>query len=225
MLKFLAPSPKPQAGTKLQAPTVLVRTEPGAWSFLEAWSLGLGVLLLSTPSSAVNFPLRWRWSNPSPHGANIVDMAYSPSLGLAVQVAERGQIFTSADLDLWLPRDSNITNALQGVTFFGSRILVVGENGAVLYADDVSNFQLGALADGPTTDWLVAVAASPALAVAVGDNGAVYTTTNGINWKRQNSGTNTALNGVAAGAGTFVVVGDYATILTSPNGTNEFRPT
>jgi len=164
--------------------------------------------------------LRWRWSNPSPHGGNIVDMAFSPSLGLAVQVAERGTIFTSSDLDLWLPRDSGITNALQGVTFFGQRVVIVGEKCAVLYADDVSNFQLGTLMDGPTSDWLVSVAASPSLLVAAGDNGAIYTSNTGVNWKKQNSGTNASLSGVAAGGGTFVVVGDYGTVLTSPNGTN-----
>ena len=60
-------------------------------------------------------------------GGNVVDMAYSPAMSLAVQVAERGQIFTSDNLDLWLPRDSKVTNALQGVVFFGQRIVIVGE--------------------------------------------------------------------------------------------------
>jgi hypothetical protein len=176
-------------------------------------------------ASAVQFPLRWRWSNPSPHGANIVEVAYSTSLGLAVQVAERGQIFTSSDLDLWLPRDSNVTNALQGVTFFGQRIVVVGERGAVLYADDVSQFHSGNLLDGSTSDWLVAVAASPLLVVAAGDNGAIYTSANGVSWKRQNSGTNTWFSGVAVGPVNFVVVGEYGVVLTSPNGTNWIRRT
>jgi len=185
--------------------------------------LVLGTLLLSAlalPLRAVDFPLRWRWSNPTPHGGNIVDLAYSPALDLAVQVAERGQIFTSDDLDLWLPRDSHLTNALQGVTIFGSRIVIVGEAGAVLYADDVTAFQAGSLADGPTSDWLVAVASAPTLLVAVGDNGAIYSSPNGVSWKRQNSGTTTWLRGVAAGAGNFVAVGEGGLILSSPSGTN-----
>ncbi len=171
-------------------------------------------------SNAVDYPLRWRWSNPTPHGGNIVDMAYSPVLDLAVQVAERGQIFTSSDLNLWLPRESKVTSFLQGVTFFGSRIVVVGENGAVLYADEVNDFQPGILVDGPTSDWLVEVAASPTLLVAAGDNGAIYTSANGISWKKQNSGTSAWFLGVAAGAGTFVVVGEAGAVYTSPNGTN-----
>ena len=199
---------------------------PRAASFAGLSMFCLLVLLHSVVSShAVDYPLRWRWSNPLPHGGNIVDIAYSPSLGLAVHVAERGMIFTSWDLDLWLSRESNVTNALQGVTFFGTRIVVVGEGGVVLYADELDQFKSGSLLDGPTSDWLVAVAASSALLVTAGDNGAIYTSTNGVSWKRQNSGTNTSLRGVAAGVGTFVVVGDYGVILTSPNGTNWTKQT
>ena len=101
--------------------------------------LGLVILILPGPrqGNAANYPLRWRWCNPAPHGNNIKDMAYNYNLGLAVQVAERGQIYTSADLDLWTVRDSGVTNALRGVTFLGNRLIVAGENGLILYADSV----------------------------------------------------------------------------------------
>src|SRR6185369_6230670 len=140
----------------------------------------IGCLLFfpSLDSRGVNFPLRWRWSNPRPHGNNIVDMAYSPFLGLGVQVTERGQLYTSDDLSTWLPRESGVTNALRAVTFFGPRIVITGESGLVLYADSVANFRPGTL-DGPTGDWLEAVAASPQTVVAVGDNRAVYTSDDG----------------------------------------------
>lgn len=163
---------------------------------------------------------RWRWSNPAPHGGNVVDMAYSPALLLGVQVAERGQVYTSADLDLWLPRDTGVTNALRGAAFLGSRLVITGENGCVLYADDVDAFTNGTLQDGATTDWLESVAASAALCVAVGDNGAIYTSRDGVTWKRQTSGTTEWLRGVAYGGTSFVAVGEYGTILTSANGTN-----
>jgi len=45
----------------------------------------------SLDSYGVNFPLRWRWSNPRPHGNNVVDMAYSPLMGLGVLGHQRGQ--------------------------------------------------------------------------------------------------------------------------------------
>jgi hypothetical protein len=182
-------------------------------------------VLLAWPApafAAVTFPLRWRWSNPRPHGNNVVDMAYSDTLGLAVQVAERGQLYTSVDFDLWLPRESGTTLALRAVTFFGTRIVVTGESGTVLYADAPDSFHAGQLIGGPTTDWLEAVCAAPSLLVAVGDRGAIYTSTNGVAWKRQANPESSPhwLLGVAAGNGNFVAVGEAGTILTSANGTN-----
>ena len=148
-------------------------------------------------------------------------MAYSPALGLGVQVAGFGQIYTSSDLDLWLPRDCPTTYALRGVTFFGSRILIVGENRTVLYADDVNDFRSGTLTGGPATNyWFEAVTASSQLAVAAGDDGHVLTSNNGINWFHQNSDTNAFFRGAAYGNNVFVIVGKKGAILTSPNGTN-----
>lgn len=190
-------------------------------------ALIVAVCLTTALAGAVDYPLRWRWSNPAPHGGNVVDMAYSASRSLAVQVAERGQIYTSSDLDLWLPRESNLTNALRAVTFFGpsQRVVTTGEKGAVLYADDVDHFQNGTVLDGPTTNWLEAVTASPNLLVAAGDSGTIFTSPDGMTWARQNSGTNVWFRGAAAGAGNFIVVGKHGSIYTSPNGTNWTRRT
>src|SRR6266542_4991544 len=115
----------------------------GQW--LRYLLVGFFLLLLLSKLLAVDFPLRWRWSNPAPHGGNIVDMAYCPALDLGVQVAERGQIYTSDDLSTWLPRDSGVTNALRAVTFLGSRIVVTGQAGVVLYAASVNDFKRGTL--------------------------------------------------------------------------------
>jgi hypothetical protein len=115
-------------------------------------SLSLIVLVFASITSqleAVTFPLRWRWSNPTPHGANIIDMAFKD--GLAVQVAERGQIFTSDDLLFWTPRESGTTSALRAVTFFNNRIVITGENGTVVYGDSVEAFNVVNLG---TADWL-----------------------------------------------------------------------
>lgn len=181
----------------------------------------VGVLCLgwSNLCQGVDFPLRWRWSNPRPHGANIVDMAVGGS-GLAIQVAEAGQIFSSADLNLWIPRASGTSNDLRAVTFLGGRILITGANGTVLYADAVDDFRPGTLITGATADWLEAVASSASLGVAVGDNGAIYTSTNGVYWRRQTSGTAEWLRGVTFGGGVWVAVGENGRILRSVNGTN-----
>jgi len=53
-----------------------------------------------------------------------------------------------------------------------------------------------------------------------GDNGAIYTSTNGATWQKQNSGVNTWFRGAAAGAGDFGSSAKTAASLTSPNGTS-----
>lgn len=216
--------PKPHALGPLPGCGSWVEPETLDWRrAVRALGFGLVLWLAGTLAgqAAVELPLRWRFSNPVPHGNNIVDMAYLPgSPGLWVQVAERGQLYTSSDFDLWIPRATGTTNALRGVTFLGQRLLVVGAYGTVLYADALDRVQRGQLSDNNTNDWLEAVAASPTLAVAVGDAGAIYTTTNGVFWQRQNAGISTWLTGVAYGAGTFVAVGDAGFIATSADGSS-----
>ena len=178
--------------------------------------LCLLLLLYGLPILAggeVTFPLTWRWSNPTPHGNNIIDMAAAN--GLVVQVSERGQIYTSSDLTDWIPAESHTTNALRAVTFFGSRIIVVGENGTVLRADSVTDFKLVNLG---TEDWLEGVAASPNLLVAVGDNAAVYTSSDGTVWQFRPQSFTAWLRSVAFGSGTFVAVGEGGFIASSTDG-------
>jgi PKD repeat protein len=53
--------------------------------------------------------------------------------------------------------------------------------------------------------------------VAVGDNGAIGTSTDGAVWNGRLLGGN-HLNGITYGAGQYVAVGDYGTVVTSPDG-------
>jgi hypothetical protein len=175
-----------------------------------AWTL-YGALQLSGAS----LPLTWRWSNPAPHGNNIVDMLYAD--GLVIQVGEHGQIYTSEDLDLWIPRRSGTSQPLRGVALLGSRVVISGANGTMLYADRLNDFRLVNLG---TPDWLEGVATSTQLAVAAGDNGAIYTSLNGIEWARQPVPFNAWLRSVAQNDGVFAVAGEDGFIATSSNGTN-----
>jgi hypothetical protein len=154
-----------------------------------------------------------------PHGNNIVALGFYN--GLTIEACDAGQIYTSNDLNLWLPRNTNTTYALQAVAVLGNRVIVTGENGSVFYSDDGVAYNYTNLL---TSDWLVAVAASSNLAVAVGDNAAIYTSTNGAWWNREATpppgvGGNW-LRGVAYGAGNFVTVGEGGYIATSPDGMN-----
>ena len=176
----------------------------------------MGVFLLGTGSQALRAthdPVPWRWSNPQPHGGNI--FATATRSNLTVQVAERGQIFTSEDLLFWQPRESHTARSLRGVTFFGDRILITGERGLILYADSLFDFRA---VDLDTTDWLEGIAASDLLAVAVGDNGAIHTSPDGEAWTHRPVSFFNGLRGVAHGGGVFVAVGEEGLIVTSQDG-------
>src|SRR5215471_12544781 len=127
----------------------------------------LALLSLTVPMSCP--ALTWHWSNPFPHGNNIVDMTWDGQTG--VQVTDMGQIYTGLGFDGWQPQDSGTTNTLQAVRFFGSRIVFVGANGTAGYSDDGVNFSTSSL---NTADWLVDLAASSNLVVAVGDNAVIF---------------------------------------------------
>ncbi len=153
---------------------------------------------------------RWRWSNPLPHGNNVLDMLVKSNL--AVQVGDAGTVYVQRDGGRWAPAVTGATNYLRGVALMGDRFIVTGENGCILWSDDGKVFQPAELSPA-TLDWFEGVAASAQRAVAVGDNGSIYTSTNGTSWTKTTSGTTEWLRGVAFGGGTFVAVGENGTIL------------
>lgn len=173
-------------------------------------------LLFVLPWALSAQPIVWRWSNPRVHGANIAAMAQRN--GWVVQVAERGQIYVSRSLDQWVPRDSSVTNALRGVTFFGEKIVIAGEAGLILVADSISPLHRFQRIDLQTPDWLEGIAASSDRLVAVGDNGAIYTSSDATVWIRRPQSFSTWLRSVAFGNGQFVAVGDAGFIASSSNG-------
>jgi photosystem II stability/assembly factor-like uncharacterized protein len=175
------------------------------------------VVLAGSLSAAT--PLSWHWSNPFPHGNNIIDVAHLN--GSWIQVAERGQIYTSVDLINWTRQPSHTTSALRSVSLFKGLILISGENGKILSGPSASALDL---IDLSTSDWLEGIAASPQLAVAVGDNAAIYTSQDGKNWQRRTPPFNDWLRGVAygtpGGVGTFVAIGEDGFVATSTDGLN-----
>jgi len=180
------------------------------------WPVMFCAVVLAWPCSAQK--LTWNWSNPQPHGNDIVGMAWNGTLG--VQVCELGQVYTSPNLIDWYPQNSNLTNDLQAVKFFGNRIIITGANGAIAYSDDGVNFTNCSV---NTANWLVSVTAASNLVVAVGDNGALYTSADGAAWHLQSPPPNLGpywLLSVAYGNGVFVTTGEQGYIATSSNGTN-----
>ncbi|MBI4663172.1 MAG: hypothetical protein HY735_30560 [Verrucomicrobia bacterium] len=167
----------------------------------------------ATPNSR---NVSWRWSNPRPHGNNIAGMAYGE--GWVVQVGERGQIYLSRNLDEWIPCDGKTTNDLRSATFFGGKIIITGEGGTILTADASSPRPEFHRTDLGTADWLEGVAASSRLVVAAGDNGAIYTSSDGSLWRLQRQAFSNWLRAVAFGNNLFVAVGEDGFVASSSDG-------
>lgn len=175
---------------------------------------GIGV----GPLAAAELPLLWRWSNPTPHGNTVYDMI--AKFGLVFQAADSGQLYSSFDQVLWEPHDTGTTHSLRGLAFLDERLIVTGASGTILFADSLADIQTANL-NPPTTDWLEGVAATSSLLVAVGDNGAVYTSTTGADWSRRSAGTTKWLTSVSVNPnGLFVAVGEGGFLATSSNGVN-----
>lgn len=172
-----------------------------------AWSHAGGVISLAAD-------LAWHWSNPLPHGNNIFGVAFRTNR-FYVQVTDYGQLYTSSDLTRWEPRKTGTRLALRGASFLKDRLLVSGENGLILWADDPQEIRQVHL---NTASWLEGVAASSDVAVAVGDDGVIFRSTDGQNWTRINVPFRNWLRGVVWGGGLFVAVGEQDGIFTSPDG-------
>ena len=156
---------------------------------------------------------RWRWSNPLPHGNNVLDMKVNGSAGL--QVGDAGTIYVLSPDGRWAPAVTGVNNYLRSTTFFGERMVATGENGMILWSDDGVEFNEAQLSPPNTEDWFEGVTASGLRLAAVGDYGAIYLSTNGTEWTSAVSGTEEWLRGVAFGSGGFVAVGENGTILRS----------
>ncbi|MFN0066313.1 MAG: WD40/YVTN/BNR-like repeat-containing protein [Limisphaerales bacterium] len=177
----------------------------------------LAVLFGGMAAPAPDLPLRWRWSNPRPHGNNLNDLAVRS--GRHVAVGDRGRVYASEDLASWTVLPTPTTRQLRAVTFFGARIIATGEAGTILYSQGSDPFSVAQL-NPPTEDWLEGIAASPTLAVAVGDNGAIYTSVTAFAWQRASVPFAAWLRAVAWGNNVFVAVGEDGFAASSADGRN-----
>jgi uncharacterized delta-60 repeat protein len=72
----------------------------------------------------------------------------------------------------------------------------------------------------PTKDNLWGICYASGIYAAVGENGTIITSPDGVTWTKQTSGTTLWLTSISFGNGLFIAVGDKGVILTSPNGIN-----
>ena len=135
-------------------------------------------------------------------------------------------VLTNADLSVstnpvstlgifWNPIPPPTTNALQGVTTFGDRFVLTGDNGTVLLSDDGTRW---VPQDSGTTNFLTGVAEFPGGLVAVGRGGTLLTSPDGNSWTSHPTGTTNWLYRVRYLGGRLIVIGQNGTVLTSPDG-------
>lgn len=173
-------------------------------ALLLAWFAAAAPLLAAAPV--------WHFSNPTPHGNNILEMAFHS--GLYWQIGDRGQLYTSDDLDTWTAHNTGVTLSLRSLAFFRDKIFVSTEAGGILSGTTADALALTDLQSG---NWLEGIAASTNTVVAVGDNGAIYASTDGAQWTPRGKFTDW-LRGVAYGNGLFVSVGENGFLATSSDG-------
>ncbi|MDF7826560.1 hypothetical protein P4B35_21190 [Pontiellaceae bacterium B12227] len=135
------------------------------------------------------------------------------STDVAVQVGDAGTIHVQHSDGRWSPVITGSDHYIRSTAMLNDRIVVTGESGLILWSDDGVDFQPSELSPANDADWFEGVCASTVRAVAVGDDGAIYTSTNGVQWSVATSGTSEWLRGVAFGGSSFVAVGENGTIL------------
>jgi hypothetical protein len=107
-------------------------------------------------------------------------------------------------------------NDLNSVSFGNSRLVAVGDLGAIVSSSDGLTWEIRT---SGTMKPLFSITFGNGLFVAVGDSGTILTSSDsGGTWKIKTSGAKEQLSSVTFGDGLFVAVGDSGTILISPDG-------
>jgi hypothetical protein len=128
-----------------------------------------------------------------------------------------GGILTSANGLEWTPSSVEQPYTVRSIGFGNGRYVAVGDlAGGLWTSDDGSAWTLRSSPTG--LNYLSGVAYGTDSWVAVGQNGRIIRSTNGLVWNTVNSGTSSFLKGVAFAEGQFVVVGGNSALLQSPDG-------
>lgn len=190
-------------------------------SFIAAGRLLMGLLAFALLSSQPALAT-WRWANLTPHGAALHGLVWIPRNSPATAglngvtwangrfVAVGDTVLTSPDGATWTDQGSR--GSLADVAWMGSRLLAVGWSGNVQASPN------GAVWTNQYSD-LSAVASNGLVSVAVGEDGAVYTSSDGANRTRRAAGADGRLYGFAWSGTQFITAdGDGGAIATSTDG-------
>ncbi len=149
--------------------------------------------------------------------------------GLFVAVGESGALAISLDADTWSSASSGLHSGIRplGLAYGADRFVSVGFKDSSTAAVMVSADGYAWTAPEIDTSNLImqAIAFGAGQFVAVGTEGGVVTSGDGLSWEKQNSDTSFDLVSVVYGNGTFVAIGNnrdfgqpLRAMLTSPDG-------
>ncbi|RTZ64124.1 MAG: hypothetical protein DSZ35_10635 [Verrucomicrobia bacterium] len=179
--------------------------------------LALGLLAWIAPCLAMAEEGPWRWSNPQPHGNSIRAIAKGDDF--SIEVGDNGSIHTSQNMVQWFPRASGVELTLRAAVFFKEQAIVAGDDGTLLYSESEEQFEPGVL-DKPSSGNFRALAASGQLIVAGGDDGTLYTSTDGRKWRRRTFKYSNHIHALIWTGNYFVAVGEGGLVATSTNGSS-----
>ena len=162
------------------------------------------------------------WDNKSLSGGGRLDDLIFEN-GVFVAVGTGGHIHTSSDGISWT-KTSASSNDFKGVTYGNSIFVAVAKNGVIYTSTDGTNWTetlslnnsvaTSPYKSPPSTSTLYGVTYGNSRFVAVGDYGAILTSTNGTSWTSRFSGSSTipanlgSIQSVTYGNGIFVAVGN-----------------
>jgi hypothetical protein len=153
--------------------------------------------------------------------------------GVYVAVGQSGSILASRDGRQWSAAHSGTAHTIYGVAQGNGLFVAVGPSTVLLTSNNGFDWVHRTSPQTPVAEQarlhnrfgtgsnlhdfcgLRSIAFGQGLFAAVGRNGRVLTSPDGINWTSQISGTSKTLRGIVYAGGLFIAVGDHGTILTS----------
>ena len=180
---------------------------------------GLYVVACEEGRIAISSDLElWSFPITNLNSSNILySITYGNNLFIAVGVeAITGNsiIITSIDGENWNRETSNFKISLNCINYIKSNFIIVGDKGSIIIRDNNANikFKTG------ITKQLNDVVYGDKQFIAVGVQGIILTSLDGINWSEQNSGVDKELLIITYGNELFVAIGRSGIVIKSFNG-------
>lgn len=145
-------------------------------------------------------------------------LGVAAAAGLWVAVGDHGVIYTSPDGFSWTKQDAGTRENLRAVAFNGRMWVAVGEH--FLVSRDGVKWDIRSTS--VVKPYLVGVAGSSSLWVAISHDGFIFTSPDGYVWEWRNLNEKglRAFNAVAWNGKMWIITGDKGLILTSSDGLN-----